>query len=622
MVSLTHREVPSVLRRRLAVALATGLLCFLLLLVRLWDLQILHGPELRTLSENNRIRLHRVEATRGTVIDRYGRVLIDSRPSFDAVLVPEDAHNVELTVENLAHFLDESTADVHALLAQTSSRPPFEEITVKRDLSWDEVVALETHQLDLPGVSLQITPRRSYPLGTTLAHVLGYVGEASPHDLAADPRYRMGDLVGKAGLEKHWEKVLRGINGGQQIEVDAVGRKLRVLRQVPEVPGDTLRLTIDLDLQKAAARAMGDNDGAVVALDPHNGEILAFVNRPSYDPNVFARGIKPNEWRALISDKHHPLSDRAIQGQYPPGSTFKIVVATAALEQGVITPFTHIYCPGGLQFGHHYFRCWKRGGHGSVDLHKALVESCDVFFYQVAERLGIDVIAQYAHEFGLGMPTGIGLDNEQTGTIPDTAWKRRRFKQPWYAGETLSAAIGQGYVTVTPLQMADLISMVAVGKRYRPHFVKDIEAPDGAIVQTERPEVTGSLDIRPTTLTQIRQALEDVVNTPHGTGKRARLPGIEVAGKTGTAQVVKMGKERVKSSQLPWQFRDDAWFIGYAPAEAPEIAVACLVEHAKGEGGGVAAPVVHDVMQAFFQLKKQRESTKYAENRSTAPGAL
>jgi penicillin-binding protein 2 len=618
MVPLNQREVPAGLRRRLTVALGAALVAFLLLLSRLWDLQILHGDEMRIMSENNRIRLHRVQATRGTVLDRYGRVLIDSRPSFDAVLVPEDSRNVELTIENLSHLLNQSAADMHALLSQTSSRPPFEEIVVKRDLSWDEVVAIETHQLDLPGVSLRITPRRSYPLGGQLAHLLGYVGEASPQDLLADPRYRMGDLVGKAGLERGWENQLRGVNGGQQVEVDSVGRRLRVLREVEEVPGDTIKLTIDLDLQEAAVRALGDRDGTVIALDPNTGGILAYVTQPTFDPNIFARGVRPDEWRSLLTDKHRPLTNRAVQGQYPPGSTFKIVVATAALEEGIINPFTRIHCPGGLQFGNHYFRCWKKGGHGTVNLHEALVQSCDVFFYQVAQRLGIDAIARQARVFGLGLPTGIPIEHERAGTIPDVAWKRQRFKQPWYAGETLSAAIGQGYVTVTPLQMANLIAMVAVGKRYRPHFVRQVETPDGTIVQTETPEVIATLNVRATTLMQVREGLRDVVNTERGTGKKARLTGIEAAGKTGTSQVVKMGKERLKSTQLPWQHRDHAWFVAYAPVDAPEIAVATLVEHAEGGGGAVAAPIAHDVMETYFRLKKERDKGKYAQNRSSA----
>ena len=614
MVPLTQREVPAVLRQRIMMALGVGLVCFLLLLARLWNLQILHGEEMRTLSENNRIRLHRVQATRGTVLDRYRRVLVDSRPSFDAVLVPEDAKELGLTLENLAQFFGQSAAEMHALLAQTTSRPPFEEITVKRDLSWDEMVALETHQLDLAGVSLQITSRRSYPLDGQIAHLLGYVGEASQQDLLADPRNRMGDLIGKFGLEKRLESYLRGVDGGQQIEVDAVGRKLRVLREVEEVPGDTVTLTIDRDLQESAWRAMGENAGSVVALDPNTGEVLALVSRPSFDPNIFARGIQREEWRGLLTNKHKPLNNRTIQGQYPPGSTFKIVVATAAIQEGVINPFTRIHCPGGMQFGNHYFRCWRKEGHGAVNVHTALVQSCDVFFYQVAQRLGIDAIARYARAYGLGMPSGIDLEHEKAGTIPDTAWKRQRFNQPWYAGETLSVGIGQGYVTATPLQMANMISTLAVGKRFRPQYIKEIAAPDGAVIRTGKAEQIATLKVRDTTLMQVREGLRDVVNAPNGTGKQARLDGILVAGKTGTSQVVKMGKERVKSSQLPWQERDHAWFVAYAPAEAPEIAVVTLVEHAEGGGGAIAAPITRQVLQTYFDLKKAREEGKYAQD--------
>jgi penicillin-binding protein 2 len=618
-MALSQREVPAVLRRRLLVAAVVGLIGFLTLYGQLWNLQVLQGEEMRASSESNRIRLRRVQATRGTVLDRHHRVVIDSRPSFDAVLVPEDARDLPLTIETLAQLLGQSTAEMHALLAQTSERPPFEELTVKRDLTWDEVVALETHQLDLPGVSLQITPRRSYPLGTELAHLLGYVGEASKADLAGDPRYRMGDVVGKTGLERKWEPYLRGVSGGQQVEVDAVGRKLRVLREVEEEPGNIVHLTIDLDLQRAAADALGERQGVVVALDPNNGELLAYVNHPSFDPNVFARGIRADEWRHLLSDPLKPLNNRGIQGQYPPGSTFKIVVATAALDEGVINPFTRIHCGGGVQFGNHYFRCWKKGGHGSMNVHQALVQSCDVFFYQVAQRLGVDAIARYARAFGLGAPTGIALEHEQAGIIPDSAWKRQRFKQPWYAGETLSVAIGQGYVTTTPLQMANLIATVAVGKHFTPRYVSHVETPDGEVVYSDPAEVRGELGVRDTTLRQVREALRDVV--ARGTGKKAQLRNIEVAGKTGTSQVVTLGKERVKAHRLPRHHRDHAWFVAYAPVDDPQIAVATLVEHAEGGGGAVAAPITQQVMETFFRLKNERE-TGYAQDRSSTRNAF
>jgi len=614
-------EVSPTVRRRLNWCAAATVVVVGLLMARLWTLQVLRGEEMAALSENNRIRLRRITATRGRVLDRDGRVLIDSQASFDAVIVPEDARDLETTVENLANFLQQSTAETKAILDRASGRPPFEEILVKRDLDWDQVVALETHQLDLPGVSLRITPRRSYPEGEVLAHVLGHVGEVNPAELAEDRGYRPGDLIGKAGLEKEWEKYLRGQNGGQQVEVDALGRELRVLQEEEATPGNTLVLAIDLDLQHAAETALGDRAGSVVAIDPRNGDVLAMVSHPSFDPNHFTHGIRVSEWRELLQHPRRPLTARAVQGQYPPGSTFKIIVATAALEEGIINPFTRIHCGGKLHFGNHDFRCWKRGGHGSMNVHDALVQSCDVFFYQVGQRLGIDTIAQYARAFGLGLPTGIKLENEKTGVIPDTEWKKRRFRQPWYPGETLSVAIGQGYVTATPLQMAQMIATVATGVRYRPRLVKRVLAPDGSVVRDFEPELLAQLPVRKTALAQVQAALRDVVNTPQGTGKKAALADVTVAGKTGTSQVVTLGRERVPANKLPWQQRDHAWFVAFAPAEDPTVAVAAIVEHADGGGGAVAAPVVRDVIEARARLAERWTATRYARKESGEPHA-
>jgi penicillin-binding protein 2 len=352
----------------------------------------------------------------------------------------------------------------------------------------------------------------------------------------------------------------------------------------------------------------------VVAVDVRNGDLLAVVSRPAFDPNEFARGIRTKEWERLLHHPRHPLTNRATQGQYPPGSTFKIITATAALEEGIVNPFTRIHCSGKIHFGNRDFRCWRKGGHGSVALHDALVQSCDVYFYQVGQRLGIDAIAQYARSFGLGLDTGIRLEHEKAGTIPDSAWKQRRFGQPWYSGETLSAAIGQGYVTATPLQMAQAMATLASGVRYRPRLVQRMEAPDGSFLRSFEPEEQGKLAVRETALAQIRQALTDVVNDPHGTGKKAALDGISVAGKTGTAQVVALGKERIPSAQLPWAQRDHAWFVAYAPTEKPEIAIATLVEHAEGGGGAVAAPITRQVLEAYFRLREERGGVRYAEN--------
>ena len=622
MLSLSQREIPFGLRRRLAWAFAMTLVGFAVLTARLWFLQVLNGDEMHELAKSNRIRLHRVPATRGRVVDRYGRILVDSRPAFSAVLVREDAPDLEATVANVARHLGQSPEEVHEILEAAKARPRFAEITVKRDLSWDEVVALETHQLDVPGVSVAVTPRRSYPLGDELAHLLGYVGEVGPEDIARDDRYRPADLIGKSGLERYFETDLRGIDGGEQVEVNAVGRQLRVLRSVPEHQGRTIRLTIDLDLQRAATQALGERDGSVIALDPRNGEVLAFVNYPSFDPNLFARGIKPDEWRSLLEDEHHPLTNRGLQGQYPPGSAFKIPVAAAALDEGIVNPFTRIYCPGGYKFGDRYFRCWHRGGHGSMTLHDALVHSCDVYFYQVAQRLGIETIARYARAFGLGARSGLEFGSESPGTIPDVAWKRRRFGQPWYAGETLSVAIGQGYVTATPLQMANMAAATAVGQRLRPHFVMQVEEPDGELVRRFEPEVVAALELKDSTLALIREALHDVVHDREGTGRRAQLPGTAIAGKTLTSQVVRLKKQGQAATEIPWRFRDHAGFVAYAPADAPEIAVAVLVEHAEAGGGKVAAPVARDVFAAYFELKQQRLGANYAQSGPAADRAL
>jgi penicillin-binding protein 2 len=606
-------EISPAVRRRVALCMAFATAGILLLALRLWDLQVIRGEQMAALSENNRIRLRRVPATRGRVVDRNGKVLIDSQASFDAMLVPEDSHDLSSTVEMLAQFLHQSAGETQTILDRAAGRPPFQEVLVKRNLDFDEVAALETHQLELPGVSLRITPSRNYPYGPMLAHVLGYVGEATQDELDRDRQYRSGDVVGKAGLEKAWEPYLRGVHGGQQVEVDALGRELRVLDEEEAIPGHTLVLSIDLDLQQAAEAALGDESGAIVALDPRNGDVLAMVSRPAFDPNEFTGGIKPERWRELTTHPRRPLNARATQGQYPPGSTFKIIMATAALEEGIVNPFTRIHCSGHLQFGTHDFRCWKKGGHGPMNVHDALVNSCDVFFYQMGQRLGIDTIARYARAFGLGAPAGIEIGAERAGVIPDSNWKKRVFKQPWFAGETLSAAIGQGYVTATPLQMAEVAATIATGVRYKPRLVERVEALDGTVLQTVDPDAVITLPVRQTALKQVQEALVDVV--AHGTGKKAALPDVAVAGKTGTSQVVTLGKERIPAAKLKWDQRDHAWFVAYAPADEPTIAIATLVEHAEGGGGGaVAAPVTRKVLETYFRLREERQAARYAQN--------
>jgi penicillin-binding protein 2 len=592
------------LRRRAVPLYVLLVLVFISLFARLTYLQFFQGERYTYLSENNRIRLKRVPGARGMILDRQGRLLVDSRPSFDLFFVPEDSDQPEDTLRLLARYLKWDESELLKIYEDNKSRAAFDEITLGRDVEWSTVVAVETHQLDLPGITLRARPRRNYPDGQAAAHVLGYLGEVNQRQLKAlkEQGYGSGDEIGHYGLERRWEEFLRGQNGGQQVEVDALGRRVRVLHEVHNVPGYTMHLTLDRQLQQSAFEALSGKEGTIVAIDVHSGAVLALASTPAFDPNVFARGIKGNEWNALLKDKLRPLSNRATQGQFPPGSTFKIIMAIAGLEEGVINPEAAISDPGFFPFGNRNFRDWKEGGHGMVNLHRAIVISCDTYFYQLGPKLGVDRIAKWSRAFGLGEKTGIALDDERSGTIPDTQWKMKRFRQPWYPGETVSVAIGQGYVTVTPLQLANMMATVANGgKLYRPRIVSKVESVDGTTVREYGPELIRTIELKPDTLNRVRNALADVVKA--GTGGMARTPVVEVAGKTGTAQVVEMKGTYLKSEQLTYFNRDHAWFVAYAPAQNPEIAVAVLIEHG-GHGGEAAAPMAKKVFEKFVELQK------------------
>src|SRR5262247_1900821 len=543
LADISRQDGAPELRRRARLLYLLLILVFGALLIRLFFLQVVDGERYTFLSENNRVRIKRIPGTRGMVLDRQGQLLIDSRPSFDLLFVPEDSEEPEKTLRLLARYLGRDDQELLTVLEENKKRPAFEELVLGRDVDWSTVVAVEAHQLDLPGVTLRTRPRRSYVQGPVAAHVLGYMGEIGLRQLKVlkDQGYVVGDEIGQYGLERRWEEILRGQSGGQQVEVDALGRRVRVLHEVPDVPGYTVHLTLDRELQETAFEALNGKEGTIVALDVNSGAILAMVSTPAFDPNVFARGIKAEEWTGLVKDQLRPLSNRATQGQFPPGSTFKIIMAIAALEEGVINPESFIQDPGFFPFGNRSFRDWKKGGHGSVNLHRAIVESCDTYFYQLGPKLGIDRIAKWARAFGLGERTGIALDDERSGTIPDTEWKMKRFRQPWFPGETVSVSIGQGYVTVTPLQLANMMAAVANGgKLFRPYLVSKVESVDGTSVREYGPELIRTIDLKPDTLNRVRGALADVVSGAGGTGGAARTPIIQVAGKTGTAQVIEM----------------------------------------------------------------------------------
>ena len=603
------------LRPRTRVLYYILVLAFLGLISRLFFLQIIQGERYVFLSENNRVRIKRVPGTRGMVLDRQGQLLVDSRPSFDLLFVPEDTEDAEATLRRLARYLGRSEDEMLGVFEENKSRAAFDEIVLGKDVDWATVVAVESRQLDLPGVTLRVRPRRSYLDGPIAAHVLGYLGEIGPKQLKLlkDQGYVLGDEIGQYGLEKKFEGLLRGQSGGQQFEVDALGRRVRVLHEVMDVPGYTVHLTLDRELQETAFEALSGKEGTIVALDVRTGAILAMVSTPAFDPNSFARGIKSEDWRSLVKDRLHPLSNRAIQGQYPPGSTFKIIMAIAGLEEGVVQPESQIFDPGYFPFGNRVFRDWKKQGHGYVDLHRAIVESCDVYFYQLGQRIGVDRIAKWARAFGLGEKSGFGLDEEKSGLIPDSQWKRKRFRQAWYPGETLSIAIGQGYVTVTPLQLANMMAGVANGGTlYRPRIVSRVESVDGATVREYGAEKIRTVELKKNTLERVHKALADVVRTPAGTGGAARSAIVDIAGKTGTAQVVEMKGAYLKSEQLTYFNRDHAWFVAYAPFDTPKIAVVVLVEHG-GHGGSAAAPLAKKVIEKYLELESRPRNQQHVQ---------
>lgn len=589
------------LRRRLLLFMGGVLLCFAILLLRLWYLQIIQGEKFTHLAENNRVRVIPQRDIRGEILDRSGLPLATNRPSFHLFLLPEDVRNMEDTLTFLEQYIGIKRKELEEKL---KTSPPYRSISIARDLSRQEVAYIAEHNWDLPGLSLEVESLRSYQHKEVAAHVLGYIGEISEEQWKeySSAGYQRGDFIGQYGIEKLFESVLRGKKGSKGVEVDALGRELRVLKRIPPRPGHNVVLTIDLPLQQFIEENFEETAGAVVALDPRNGAVLALVSKPSFDPNLFAKGISRSEWRKLALHPRHPLQNRAITGQYPPGSVYKIVMAAAGLEEEIVQPNTSIFCGGQFPFGNRIFNDWKPGGHGVVNLYSALVESCDVYFYRLGSKLGVDTIAHYAREFGLGVKTGIDLAPERPGLVPSTAWKKQEKNEPWYPGETISVSIGQGYNLVTPLQLASLISAVANGGTlWRPQLVHRIETPTGKVLREFAPQARSRLSLRPHTLQTIRKALYGVVHDPKGTGKKAYIENFGVAGKTGTVQVVGVRKTK----ELPERYRDHGWFVAFAPFDNPQIALAILAEHG-GKGGSNYAALAKKIIEKYFNLVPPR----------------
>jgi len=577
-----------------------------LLLIGFWKLQVIDSDKYSQWADRNRIRSIPVIAPRGRMLDRDGRVLVDNYPSFSVLLLRDDPVLVMKNLPVIAEGLGVPINDLLDQLDNARELPKFQPIVIKPEATPGDLAFIESHRSDIPLLEMLMVHRRRYLPGAFMAHASGYVGEVSEKQIEdSNGKLRPGDFAGKSGLERQYNDLLQGTDGMRRVIVNSVGKEVDRLPTQEAIPGKQIQLTIDKDLQEVAEQSLGTRPGAVVSLDPRTGEVLAMVSHPAPDPNDFAIRISAKEWKDLNEDELHPLLNRAIQAQLAPGSVFKIVTATAMLEDKVPPENFTAFCPGYGMFYGRQFKCWVFGksSHGTVDLHKAILESCDVFFYNVGIRLGIDRLSYYATKVGLGHKTGIDLPSEEPGLMPSEEWVERVFHRKWYPGETVSVATGQGAVTTTPLQLARTIGGIAMGGIFKqPHLLKD--APN---VGEERFEISEP------TVEKITDAMYGVVNEDGGTARNVRLPGIEVSGKSGTAQVIGYAtRERMRKQK---KFEDNAWFVGYAPRRNPEIVVAVLVQESGKHGGEAAGPVVKDVIKAYYDKK-----TKKLEGQYTADG--
>jgi penicillin-binding protein 2 len=584
---------------------------FMILAYGLWRLQVVQTDMYASLAEKNRVRNVPILAPRGKILDREGRIIVDNYPSFTALLLRDSSRDLTADSDLISQGLHLDPKEVKDRIRHFASMPQYQPIFLKDDITPDELAFVESHRNELPELDTIVAHRRLYPRNGFMAHLIGYVGEVS-EEMLNQPRwefYNPGDVVGKSGVELQYNQILMGKNGSRRAVVNSRGREVGRLDETPAEPGKQLKLTVDLDLQIAAEEALGDKNGAIVAMDPRNGEILAMVSRPTFDPNDFAVRVSRDQWSKLVNDDEHPLLNKAIQAQLAPGSTFKIIMATAGLQEGIAQDM-HVICNGGATFYGRYFKCWvtaEHRTHGVVEISKAIYQSCDVFFYTLAEKLGIDRIAKYATMFGLGQKTGIDLPQEVTGVMPSEEWKIRNFKQKWYAGETISVGIGQGAVAVTPIQLARAIGAIASGGQLvRPHVTNPRDLPGNVIPATDTPN-QAKIPIDPANWEIITDAMSNVPS-PLGTAGSAHLQGIDFAGKTGSAQTVSNAL-KAKTANGKSKYKDNAWFVGVTPRRNPEIVVAVLFEG--GEHGQFAARIAAQVVKAYVE-KQRRQPTKVA----------
>jgi penicillin-binding protein 2 len=593
------------------------LVVFLVLAYGLWRLQVVQSEFYAALAEKNKTRDVPILAPRGKILDREGRTIVDNYPSFTALLLRDSTRDLSGDAELIAQGLHLDPKEVRERLKKFAGTPQYQPIYLKEDITPDELAFIESHRNELPELDTIMAHRRLYPKNGFMAHLVGYVGEVSEQMLnqARWELYNPGDVVGKSGVELQYNQVLMGKNGSRQVLVNSKGKEVGELDQKPAVPGHNLKLTVDIDLQIAAEEAMGDKNGAMIAMDPHTGEILAMVSRPTFDPNDFAVRISRGEWNKLVTDPDKPLLNKAIQAQLAPGSTFKILMSVAGWQEGIAQTL-NVHCNGGATFYGRRFGCWVKTGHGAVDLTRAIYQSCDVFFYTLAEKLGIDRIAKYATEMGLGQKTGIDLPEEATGVMPSEEWKIRNFKQKWYAGETISVGIGQGAVATTPVQLMRAISAISMdGRMVVPHVASPTGLPPEYLETHHYTDVT-NIPINPDGFNLITDAMARVL-LPEGTAPSAHVPGVDIAGKTGSAQIVSLAVRALHQNNEA--LNQNGWFVGFTPRRNPDIIVAVLFEG--GEHGKLAARLATQVIKAYVD-KQRRQPTKVASTGKVDVGAV
>ncbi len=594
------------LKRRL-VAVGVLILCFALLIFsRLWFLQIHKGEEYKNRADNNRVRMSDIVAPRGAIQDRAGREMVTNRPSFNVVLVRADSNDVDKLLKKLATVLDVDISQLWEKIREVEHKPRHIPIRLLEDVNWETLAYVENHNQEFPGIRIETIPARVYHYGDLAAHAIGYLGEISRKELETrdSDLYSGGDLIGKMGLERLREQDLRGEKGTNYTEVNAKGFEQQLLKDVEPLPGNDIQLTLDVDLQKVAEDLMsaGEKAGAVVAMEVKTGRVLVVASNPVLPLEHFVGGISHKNWNALLENPKHPLINKVVQAMYPPGSTYKMITAMAGLATGVIDRDTVLYCPGHYSFGNRRYHCWKRSGHGAVNLKRAISESCDVYFYQVGLRVGVDKLAEFANKFGLGHRSGIELEYEKSGLTPTKEWKKKNRGRKWQEGETLSIAIGQGFNLVTPLQICLMTATIANGgKQFLPQLIEKVTDPDGKVLEQFEPVVVEELKGEKRHLEEIRKGMVEVVQGKRGTARKVRIEGISIGGKTGTAQVVRLAQyKHLKEEDIPYKYRDHAWFTCYAPADDPEIAVTVLVEHGL-HGGSGAGPVARAVLVKYFE---------------------